>query len=201
MRQGYIVATLLIIAISSIAASVQADELDDQTTPITEVGPPSPTYMPPRPLEPQDSHRRDQTMAFGDDMFIPPHGVPHPTDRAWELASKLSAMETLIGVRTAQLDAWRDYTDALFNFLAFPARQPLSPPSVNGSFEQTPDRNSDKPTGLFGERIAAGFLDRGVKAAALKDKAASLRKVLSSDQLARLESAEQFLVPSPPEFR
>ncbi len=140
-------------------------------------------------------------MAFGDDMFIPPHGVPHPTDRAWELASKLSAMETLIGVRTAQLDAWRDYTDALFNFLAFPARQPLSPPSVNGSFEQTPDRNSDKPTGLFGERIAAGFLDRGVKAAALKDKAASLRKVLSSDQLARLESAEQFLVPSPPEFR
>jgi len=205
MRQRYIVATLLITAIAGIAASAAAGEPaaapDAQTPPIAEIASQPPAYMPPEGWGFHGPHSQGPMMAFGKDMLMPPHGFPHPPNPALELAGKLSAMETLIGIRSAQLDAWRDYTNALTDFLAFPKHQPPSPPPANGDTAQQPDHDTGPPTELFGERLADGALDHVTKATALKDKATALRKVLTADQLAKLEDAERSLVPGPHSFR
>ncbi|KAA1180439.1 hypothetical protein FP026_16555 [Rhizobium tropici] len=205
MRQQYIVATLLITAIGGIAASALASEPaatpDAQTTPIAEMASPPPAHMPPEGWGFPGPHPQGPMMAFGEDMPMPLHGLPHPPSPTLELAGKLSAMETLIGIRSAQLDAWRDYTNALTDFLAFPKHQPPGPPPANGDTTRQLDREADKPTELFGERLADGALDRVAKATALKDKATALQKVLTADQLAKLEDAERFLIPGPHAFR
>jgi hypothetical protein len=143
-------------------------------------------------------------MAFGDGMPAPPpHELPadffREPDRALELASRLSAMETLIGIRVAQLDAWRDYTAALTDFLAFPNHMP--PLSGTETKPPAPDIGAMKPLELFGEEIADRLLDHAVKARVLKDKAAALRTVLTADQLEKLEDAERSLDPGPRGFR
>ncbi|NLS17214.1 hypothetical protein HGP16_11665 [Rhizobium sp. P40RR-XXII] len=206
MRQRHIVATLLITAIGGIAASALAGEpavtLDAQTPPVAEMASPRPpAHMSPEGWGFPGPPPQGPMMAFGEDMPMPPRGFPHPPNPALELADKLSAMETLIGVRSAQLDAWRDYTSALTDFLAFPKHRPPGPPPANDDAARQPDHDDDKPTELFGERIADGVLDRAAKATALKDKATALRKVLTADQLARLEDVERSLVPGPLAFR
>ncbi len=205
MRQRYIVATLLISAIGGIAASALAGEPaatpDAQTPPIAEMASPPPAYVPPEGWGFPGPHPQGPMMAFGKGMPMPPPGFPHPPNPALELAGKLSAMETLIGIRSAQLDAWRDYTNALTDFLAVPKHQPPGPPRANDAAAQEPGRDADKPTELFGERLADGALDRAAKATVLKDKVAVLRNVLTTDQLAKLEDAERSLVPGPHAFR
>jgi len=204
MRQRYIVATLLITAIGGIAASALAGEPaatpDAQTPPIAQMASP-----PPPPLLPEGwgfpgPHPQGPMMAFGGDMPMPPRGFPYPPDPALELAGRLSAMETSIGIRSAQLDAWRDYTNALMDFLAFPKQHPSGLPPANGDTVQQPDHDADRSKGLLGERIAERFLNRAAKATVLKDKAAALRNVLTADQLAKLADAERSLVPGPHAF-
>lgn len=172
-----------------------------QIPPIADMASPPPAQMPPETWGFPGPHPQDPMMAFGEDMPMPPHGFPHPPNPALELAGKLSAMETLIGIRSAQLDAWRDYTNALTDFLAFPKRQPPGPPPANGDTARQPGHDAGKSTELFGKRIADGALDRAAKATVLKDKAAALRNVLTADQLAKLQDAERSLVPGPHAFR
>jgi hypothetical protein len=147
-----------------------------------------------------------RVMAFGDGMPAPPpHELPadffREPDHALELASRLSAMETLIGIRVAQLDAWRDYAAALTDFLAFPKHMPPRPLSGTETRPSAPDIGAMKPPELFGEEIADRLLDHAVKARVLKDKAAALRTVLTADQLDKLEDAERSLDPGPRGFR
>ncbi|WP_245472283.1 hypothetical protein [Rhizobium jaguaris] len=106
-------------------------------------------------------------------------------------------METLIGVRVAQLDAWRDYTAALTDFLDFPSHMPPRPFSGAETKPSGPDIGEKKSPGLFGEEIADRMLDQAIKARVLKDKAAALRAVLTADQLEKLEDAERSLDPGP----
>ncbi|WP_245459370.1 hypothetical protein [Rhizobium sp. CCGE531] len=192
-------------AMGGIAASALAGEpavaLDTQTPPVAEMASPPPAHMPPEGWGFPGPHPQGPMMAFGDDMPMPPRGFPHPPNPTLELAGRLSALETLIGIRSAQLDAWRDYTNALTDFLAFPKHRPPGPPPANGDTAQQPDHDAGKSTELFGERIADGALDRAAKATILKDKAVALRTILTADQLAKLEDAERSLVPGPHAFR
>lgn len=208
MRQRYILATLFITAMGGMAAAAYAAEPpaapDRQNPAIAETAPPAPADMPafgcPRP----GPHPHGPMMAFGADMpmpHMPPGGFPRGDNPALELAGKLSAMETLIGIRSAQLDAWRDYTNALTDLLAMPRHQPPGPPVGDDARPSQTAQDAGKPTELFGERIADRVLDRAAKATVLKDKAVALRNVLTSDQLAKLEDAERSLVPGPHPFR
>ncbi|NTF90382.1 hypothetical protein G6L46_24840 [Agrobacterium rhizogenes] len=185
MRQLRIVATVLMTAIGGMSTTVLAAEPaitpTDQALPGTEM----------------DEHM----MAFGKGMpFPPPHGMPgdfHRPDPALELATKLSALETLIGIHSAQLDAWRDYTSALTDFFAPPRHEPMGPPPVDGAKPANADSGAGKSNELFGEQAADRALDRAAKARVLKDKATALHNVLTPDQFAKLEDAERSLEPGP----
>ncbi|MGY5810893.1 hypothetical protein ACXHXG_24750 [Rhizobium sp. LEGMi198b] len=145
-------------------------------------------------------------MAFDNGLPFPPPHAPPPDfpprpDHALELASRLSAMETLIGIHVAQLDAWRDYTAALTDLLDVPEQMPPKPVSETETKPSAPDAGSSKSSELFGEEIADHMLDRAAKARVLKDKAAALRSVLTTYQLKKLEDAERSLDPGPGRFR
>ncbi|MEZ2218784.1 hypothetical protein [Rhizobium sp. RCC_161_2] len=209
MRQLRIVATVLMTAIGGMSTTVLAAEPvtapTDQSVPGPEMAHSMPEPVAPKGLPcpgPCGVPRMDELItAFGKGMpFPPPHGMPgdfHRPEPALELATKLSALETLIGIHSAQLDAWRDYTSALTDFFAPPKHEPMGPPPVDGAKPANADNDAGKPHGLFGEEAADRALDRAAKARVLKDKATALHNVLTPDQFAKLEDAERSLEPGP----
>lgn len=209
MRQLRIVATVLMTAIGGMSTTVLAAEPAttpaDQTIVGSEMTHPMPDAMaphgPPCPGPCGDPRMDEHMMAFGENMPPPPpHGMPgdfHRPDHTLELAAKLSALETLIGIHSAQLDAWRDYTSALTDFFAPPKHGPMGPSPVDGAKPADADNGATKPHQLFGEEAADHALDRAAKARVLKDKATALHNVLTPEQFAKLEDAERSLEPGP----
>lgn len=114
----------------------------------------------------------------GHEHFRGPHAGMH-------MAEKLSAMETAVGIRSNQLDAWRKYTSSLVDLVD------LTPPPAPAP-DAKPAPDAVKP--IFGEPIADRALDRAEKAKKFKDAASELRKVLDADQLAKLE---RYALPHP----
>ncbi|TIT07399.1 MAG: hypothetical protein E5W85_25260, partial [Mesorhizobium sp.] len=67
---------------------------------------------------PMPWHGPRWAMRHGPEDFGPRRMGPPPEF----LAARLAALETRVGIRSEQLDAWRDYTGALQAVLAPPAR-------------------------------------------------------------------------------
>ena len=110
----------------------------------------------------------------------PKHHKGHHGPRAGlHMANKLSAMETAIGIRSNQLDAWRKYTSSLVDLVENKA------PAPKEKADAAPDAAKAKP--IYGEPIADRALDRAEKAKAFKAAAEDLRKVLDPDQLKKME--------------
>lgn len=117
------------------------------------------------------------------------------------LAARLAAIEARIGVRTEQIDAWRDYTGALQAVLA-PSRPNHG---LGGSGEREPDAgvagaesNADVPDPFaFQDRLADDLTKRAASAGKLKDAIAALRTRLTPEQLEILASAERPQGPPP----
>ncbi|TPN42959.1 MULTISPECIES: hypothetical protein [unclassified Mesorhizobium] len=124
------------------------------------------------------------------------------------LAARLAALETRVGIRSEQLDAWRDYTSALQAVLT-PPRHDRGPgatggPDAGGPEAKGPDvKGPDAGPGgkadafAFQERLADEVTARAASAAKLKDAIAELRTKLTPEQLEILASAERPHGPPP----
>ncbi len=114
-----------------------------------------------------------------------PHGMFNPN----RMAMKLAGMETAIGIRSDQLDTWRDFTDALLAMMQPP--MPPMPPQAGpnaGPGKAGPDKPGPGDAFSLAEHLADHAIDRAQKAEDLKKAIAELRTKLTPDQMARAQA-------------
>jgi hypothetical protein len=143
---------------------------------------------------PMHGPMRPGPQGFGPQGFGPHRMGPPPE---FMLAARLAVLETRVGIRSEQLDAWRDYTSALQAVLS-PPRHDRGPGGTGGREVKDPDAAAGKPDPFaFQERLADEVTARAASAAKLKDAIAALRTKLSPEQLEILASAERPHGPPP----
>lgn len=134
---------------------------------------------------------RPGPQGFGPEGFGPYRMGP---PREFMLAARLAALETRVGIRTEQLDAWRDYTSALQAMLSPPrldhGRGGPGGPDAAGS-------DGKRDPFAFQEKLADDVTARAISAAKLKDAIAVLRTTLTPEQLEILASADRPHGPPP----
>ncbi len=137
---------------------------------------------------PMPWHGQRWAMRHGPEDFGPRRMGPPPEF----LAARLAALETRIGIRSEQLDAWRDYTSALQAVLAPPPLPGIGlagrgPDDAAGGKQDQAKRDPF----AFQEKLADEVTRRAASAAKLKDAITVLRAKLTPEQLEILASADR----------
>ncbi|TPI60636.1 hypothetical protein FJ420_06700 [Mesorhizobium sp. B3-1-3] len=138
-------------------------------------------------------HGQHWAMRHGPEDFGPRRMGPPPE----MLAAHLSLLETRIGIRSEQLDAWRDYTSALQAVLAPPARPDFGLGGTGGPDPDRPAPSAARDPFAFQEKLADEVTTRAASAAKLKDAITALRSKLTPEQLEILASADRPHGPPP----
>ena len=161
----------------------------------------APGDQPPAIDRPDDSgqgpmpwHGPRWAMRHGPEDFGPRRMGPPPPEM---LAAHLSSLETRIGIRSEQLDAWRDYTSALQAVLAPPAWPDFGPGGTGAPGPDRPKPGAVRDPFALQEKLADDVTARAASAAKLKDAIAALRSKLTPDQLQILASADRPHGPPP----
>ena len=131
---------------------------------------------------------RPGSQGFGPQGFGPRRMGPPPE---FMLAARLAALETRVGIRTEQLDAWRDYTSALQAVLSPPRPDHGRPGSAEAKGPDAAGPGGKLDPFAFQEKLADDVTARAVPAGKLKDAIAELRAKLTPEQLELLASAER----------
>jgi hypothetical protein len=113
------------------------------------------------------------------------HMGPPPPFGPGHLAEALGAMETEIGIRANQLDAWRDFTDALLGVMAPPA-----PADLATAGPGTPPADHKSEPFEHARRLANNAVARGHSADALLKAIDALSSKLTPDQLDKVAAFE-----------
>lgn len=131
---------------------------------------------------------RSSPGAEGPSGRLPPrpplHGLP-PFPPPLALATMLNAQETAIGIRSDQLDVWRDYADAVQALMALPPPPKDEPAARTDAFARPAE-------------MAARVQASGKKAAAVLAALDKLKAKLTAEQLDRAKVFEAQLPPPPP---
>ncbi|MGK9264091.1 hypothetical protein KXS15_24465 [Sinorhizobium meliloti] len=145
------------------------------------------------PAEPAGGGREDSGLPGPDQMRRGPGPTGMPPEVV--LAARLAVLETRIGIRSEQINVWRDYTSALQTLLSMP--RPRHGDPGKGGAEAAPGRapqadlkNTRDPFALE-EAFADDFVKRAVAAQRLKAAIAALRTTLTPEQLDILASTDR----------
>ncbi|MDQ0503729.1 hypothetical protein [Xanthobacter agilis] len=147
----------------------------------------------------------------GDRRMGPPGrpmmGPPGPRPDPLGYARALAAAETAVGIRTDQLDAWRDVTDALQASAALRARGPgPGPDGRRGPGAPAPVRSTGNATPATAaepaplapiEALAGDLQEQGRVGERLARGLATLKAKLTPEQLDRMARLGPALLPPP----
>lgn len=155
---------------------------------------------PPPACGPQGRGRRGPGAGAGP-MAGPPPGAPfgpppRPRRDPMAFARALAGAETAIGIRADQLDAWRDFTDALQASVAPTCPSRPSRPQEQGK-GKTDAETVAPPPFAAADALADALQERGKAGERLAKSIAALKAKLTPDQMERVARLGPALLPRP----